>query len=138
MQNEKLFNSFSKVSTEEWKEKIIKDLKGKKDYNDLIWKGESKIDVQPFYSENNTGNPAVYPAKAWRNCEYVNENDTAKAIVLAKEGLSKGAEAVHFKIKNGAKFDLELISAEFDLNTTLLFEVEVGAVALAEKYFKMH
>ena len=135
MNNEKLFTEFSKVSAEEWKGKIIKDLKGK-DYNELVWKGDSKIDVQPFYTENKTGNPAVYPAKPWRNCEFVNENDTAKAIELAKKGLTKGANAIHFKIYNGALFDLELISSEFDHSTTLIFEVEVGAVALAENISK--
>ena len=135
VKRELLFNEFSKVSAEEWKEKIIKDLKGK-DFNDLIWKGESKIDVQPFYAENNTGNPAVYPAKPWRNCEYVKENDTAKAIKLAKEGLTKGADAVLFKVENGSHFDMEMVSQEFDQSTTLLFEVEVGAVALAESISK--
>ena len=135
MQNEELFNEFSKVSAEEWKEKIIKDLKGK-EYDNLIWKGDSKIDIQPFYTENKTENPAVYPASTWRNCEYVKESDIKKAIEIAKKGLSNGAEAIHFKIENGAKFDLDLVSAEFDLNTTLLFEVEVGAVALAEKISK--
>jgi len=135
MQNEQLFNEFSKISSEEWKEKIITDLKGK-DFNELIWKGESKIDIQPFYAENNTENPPLYPAKIWRNCEYVKENDTAKAIVLAKEGLSKGADAVHFKVENAANFDVDLIASNFDSETTLLFEVEIGAVALAENISK--
>ena len=135
MQNELLFSDFSKVSKEEWKEKIIKDLKGK-DFSGLVWKGDSKIDIQPFYAENNTGNPAVFPAKSWRNCEYIIENNSENAILLGLEGLKKGADAIHFKIENGSTFDIELASKTFSDETTLLFEVEIGAVALAENISK--
>ena len=49
MDKEKLFGAFPPVSTEEWKEKIIKDLKGA-DYNKkLVWKAREGFDVQPFY-----------------------------------------------------------------------------------------
>lgn len=135
MQNTPFFNEFTKVSTEEWKEKIIEELKGKS-YNDLIWKGDSGIEIQPFYTDYKAKLPAVYPATTWRNCEFVNENNTEKAIQLAKEGLQKGADAIHFKLENGAKFDIKQLQSAFDINTPLLFEVEIGAVALAENISK--
>ena len=131
MQNEKLFTEFSKVSSEEWKEKIIKDLKGK-DFESLIWKGNSKIDIQPFYAENNTDNPAVYPTSNWRNCEFIKVNDVDVAINIALDALDKGADAIHFKISNGSKVDAKKIISSFDSETTLIFEIEIGAVAFAE------
>ena len=45
---EKLFTGFPPVSTDEWKQKIKKDLKGA-DYDRLIWKTDEGFEVEPFY-----------------------------------------------------------------------------------------
>ncbi|MCI4670796.1 MAG: methylmalonyl-CoA mutase family protein [Bacteroidia bacterium] len=47
---EKLFESFDPVSKESWKEKIIKDLKGK-EFESLIWKSGEGIELEPFYRQ---------------------------------------------------------------------------------------
>lgn len=47
--NRSLFKEFPAVSTEAWKEKIVKDLKGS-DYNKrLVWSTAEGFDMQPFY-----------------------------------------------------------------------------------------
>ncbi len=51
MEKEKLFTDFSPVSTKEWTEKIIKDLKGADYDKKLVWKTDEGFDVQPFYRE---------------------------------------------------------------------------------------
>ena len=58
MNKEKLFEAFAPITTPQWKEKIIKDLKGA-DYNrKLIWKTSENFDVEPFYrSEDITSLP---------------------------------------------------------------------------------
>ena len=45
---EKLFTDFPPVSTDKWKQKIMKDLKGT-DYDKLIWRTDEGFVVQPFY-----------------------------------------------------------------------------------------
>lgn len=49
MENKELFKEFPSISTQEWKDKIISDLKGA-DYNrKLVWHNTEGFDVQPFY-----------------------------------------------------------------------------------------
>ncbi len=47
-----LFTEFPDISTQEWKDKIVKDLKGR-DYNTLINKTDLGLNFEPFYREEN-------------------------------------------------------------------------------------
>lgn len=47
---ENLFAEFNITSANDWKNQIIKDLKGEV-YENLIWKNENGFDVQPFYTQ---------------------------------------------------------------------------------------
>ncbi len=47
--NETLFDAFSPVSTEEWKAKIVADLKGADFDKKLVWRTNEGFNVQPFY-----------------------------------------------------------------------------------------
>ena len=50
MEETSLFEEFETSSLSEWKEQIIKDLKGK-DYNEtLVWKDENGVEHQPVYN----------------------------------------------------------------------------------------
>jgi len=51
MEKEKLFRDFPRISTDEWKDKIIKDLKGADYDRKLVWKTEEGFNPQPFYRE---------------------------------------------------------------------------------------
>ena len=51
MEKEKLFRDFPPISTNEWKEKIIKDLKGADYDRKLVWKTDEGFNIQPFYRE---------------------------------------------------------------------------------------
>ncbi len=48
MTEEKLFNAFPPISDQEWKDKILKDLKGG-DPDKLIWKTNDGFKVEPYY-----------------------------------------------------------------------------------------
>ncbi len=49
MDNKKLFPEFPPISTQDWRDKIISDLKGA-DYNKrLVWRNAEGFEVQPFY-----------------------------------------------------------------------------------------
>ena len=46
---EKLFDQFPPVSTKEWMDKIMSDLKGGDFYQKMVWKTKEGFDVMPFY-----------------------------------------------------------------------------------------
>ena len=48
---EKLFSEFPAISTEQWKEKIVTDLKGADFEKRLVWKTNEGFSVKPFYRE---------------------------------------------------------------------------------------
>ena len=56
MNKEKLFEAFPPISDEEWKEKIIKDLKGADFDKKLVWKTGEGFKVQPYYREDDLAN----------------------------------------------------------------------------------
>ena len=46
---QKLFTEFNNTTAQQWKEQLIKDLKGI-DFETLISKTNEEIDIQPFYT----------------------------------------------------------------------------------------
>jgi len=66
--NEKLFSEFPSVSTQEWKEKAIADLKGADFEKKLVWRTNEGFNVHPFYREEDLAGlkttgavPGVFP-----------------------------------------------------------------------------
>lgn len=51
MTEKKLFKAFPPISDTEWRDKILKDLKGA-DFSKLIWKTSEGFNVEPYYREN--------------------------------------------------------------------------------------
>ena len=47
----KLFEEFPPVSTQEWEEKIVKDLKGADYERKLIWRTNEGFQVRPYYRQ---------------------------------------------------------------------------------------
>ncbi len=48
---QKLFTDFPPITTQEWEDKIIADLKGQDYERALIWKTYEGINVRPYYRE---------------------------------------------------------------------------------------
>ncbi|MDO5759620.1 MAG: methylmalonyl-CoA mutase family protein [Bacteroidota bacterium] len=70
MNDNKLFNEFPPVTTEQWEAVIEKDLKGA-DYNKkLIWKTNEGFDVKPYYRANDI-----------ENLEYLQNNPSQEPFV---------------------------------------------------------
>ena len=49
MEKERLFSEFSPVSSENWKNKIVEDLKGADYDKKMIWRTGEGFNVNPFY-----------------------------------------------------------------------------------------
>ena len=102
--NDLSFNEFSALSKEEWKEKVLKDLKGK-DYESIVWKTENGFDLEPYLSAEEVdlseGLPAEFPYerggdtrnREWQICQEIFDlnfkaaNKTLSPIDLAPFGV---------------------------------------------------
>lgn len=114
-EEQKLFEDFNPVTTEEWIEKITKDLKGA-DYNKkMVWKTNEGFSVQPFYREENMAGlnhlgtmPGAFPfvrgGKQETNSWYIRQNievdDYSAANRKALDLLMKGVDSLGFIISD--------------------------------------
>lgn len=112
--------SFPDSTKSEWKEKVVKDLKGK-DYESLIWKTDEGLQIEPMYFQedlrelNNlqnlhnidaNDNPA-FANRHWTNFEKVLVSDVKKANQEALEALENGADGIEFHLQT--EVDLSLL-----------------------------
>ncbi len=110
---EKLFEQFPPVSTKEWMDKIMADLKGA-DFNEkLVWKTAEGFDVNPFYRMADLENlkyintlPGEFPFirgtkihdNNWRVRQNIEVSDYAVANMKARNLLTKGVDSIGFII----------------------------------------
>ena len=101
-----LFSEFNATTAQAWKEQIIKDLKGI-DFNTLVWKTNSGIDVKPFYTKEDIqlSNENISISSDWNICEYINVNDEKIANTKALNALQNGASGLVFKITQKTNFE---------------------------------
>ncbi|HVY54716.1 MAG TPA: methylmalonyl-CoA mutase family protein, partial [Thermodesulfobacteriota bacterium] len=108
---ENLFEEFPEVTSEEWKEEIVKDLKGG-DIRKLDWKPYEGFTVRPFYTEEDldavgylTGQyPGVFPyargnesaGNDWKINERIISGSVKDANRLALRSLGAGAQSLTF------------------------------------------
>ncbi|MBE6226439.1 MAG: methylmalonyl-CoA mutase small subunit [Bacteroidales bacterium] len=111
---EKLFAEFPPVSTEQWEQVIIKDLKGADYEKKLVWKTQEGFSVRPYYRAENLTNlkhlgteagcfPFVRGTKDNNNWLVRQDycactGNYAEANAQALDGLKKGVESVGFCI----------------------------------------
>ena len=92
-----LFETFEKVSHQEWVDKINTDLKGKDYQETLVWASEEGIDIQPFYNDAvEVGNTPLKTTAAWKINETVVVEDIETANRQALEALKGGANSILF------------------------------------------
>jgi methylmalonyl-CoA mutase len=106
----KLFDEFPEITTLQWEERIISDLKGKDYEKALVWKTNEGISVRPYYrSENLDGlgyldiAPGNFPyvrginaGNDWLIRQDILVNDFAVANKKALEVLGKGVNSLGF------------------------------------------
>ncbi|ACF13318.1 Methylmalonyl-CoA mutase [Chloroherpeton thalassium ATCC 35110] len=111
---ERLFANFPPVSAAEWKDKIIKDLKGADYEKKTVWQTLEGFNIQPFYTAEDTNGldylqtppgefPYVRSAKQqgndWQIREDVEISDIGDAARQIAEALAKDAAAVGLLFK---------------------------------------
>jgi methylmalonyl-CoA mutase len=97
---QKLFTDFNATTAQQWKDQLIKDLKGI-DFETLVWKTNAGLSVQPFYTaeQNVASKPhLVFSHNDWAICEYIVVTDEKIANAEALSALSNGASGLVFVI----------------------------------------
>jgi methylmalonyl-CoA mutase len=113
--NENLFKDFNPVTREQWKEKIIVDLKGA-DYNKkLVWNTHEGFAVEPFYMKEDIERlsyknilPGEFPYvrgknvqnNNWLICQNIYVENITEANKKALDVLNKGVQSILFVLKN--------------------------------------
>ena len=136
----KLFTEFPPVTTEQWDEVIIKDLKGADYDKKLVWKTHEGFAVRPYYRAENLKDikflgtlPGQFPfvrgtvnSNEWltRQDYCLCEIGPAKANEQALDGLQKGVQSVGFCIDESKP--LTVADYEILLKDIFLPAVEVN------------
>ncbi len=110
MKEEKLFSEFPPISTEEWEEKIITDLKGADYEKKLIWKPIEGFKVRPYYRAEDLKNfeylntvPGEFPFNRgnrknnnWNVRVDIETGNIKEANTIAIRAVNNGANALGF------------------------------------------
>lgn len=112
MEKERLFSEFSPVSSENWKNKIVEDLKGADYDKKMIWRTEEGFNVNPFYRKEDlpegcgTAAPGEFPYTRGNSCsnnwlirQSINIADAAEANAKAHKMVEDGVTSIVFKVK---------------------------------------
>ena len=112
MEKEKLFKEFQPVTSEDWKNKIIEDLKGADYDKKMIWRTAEGFDVNPFYRKEDlpagceNEAPGKFPFTRgnradnnWLVRQDIDITDAAEANAKAIKLIADGVESVAFKVK---------------------------------------
>lgn len=107
-----LFSDFSPINKQQWKEQVLKELKGKP-YESLQWKLAEGLVLEPYYTANELASlqppvaeltpPALFSggeARQWVNMQYLAVSDAATANALALEALQGGATGLLFDLRS--------------------------------------
>ncbi|MFN8295848.1 MAG: methylmalonyl-CoA mutase family protein [Chitinophagales bacterium] len=100
---ESTFQQFSETTSEDWKNKIIKDLKGEA-FDKLIWHTKEGIEILPFYTKaDNKKYQLTIPAKqttSWIITEKIIVDNFEEANKQALSALEYGAERIVFDLQH--------------------------------------
>lgn len=96
---ESLFKEFAPVSSQQWKEQIVKDLKGT-DFTKLVWETNSGIKINPFYSAEDLPQKStpLFTHHDWDICEQIEVVNEKQANLQAIKALEGGASGLVFYI----------------------------------------
>ena len=144
--NEKLFNEFAPNTTQEWKDKVIADLKGADFDKKLVWRTNEGFNVQPMYRLENMEDlknlecfpgefPFVRGNKKDNNVWFVRQDimveDVAEANKKALNILNRGVDSLGFVLsdcKNFTKADMAAL-----LKDICLEYIEINFVVCCNK-----
>lgn len=121
-----LFDEFRPISKEEWKQKVVQDLKGK-DFEQLIWQTEG-LNIAPFYThEDLTSIPSGHidmglgSGRNWTISEKIALDTALRANEQALEALNQGADGIIFQMLDDEVPDLDVLLKNIALESCALY-----------------
>ena len=148
--SEKLFDMFPPVSTEEWKAKVVADLKGADFDRKLVWKTNEGFNVQPMYRAEDIASfkttdtlPGEYPYvrgiskhNDWLTRQEIIAPSAGESNALALEVLNKGVTSLGFKVNDAADVatlleGIDLEKVEINLSCCPRHAVEIAEALVA-------
>ncbi len=111
-----MFEDFKKTNTQEWKEQIIKDLKGGSYDDQLIWTSPENIEVQPFYNSDNLkkDTSSIFNNADWDICEEFMVEDAKAANIEILKALNGGANSILLYLNEGTDLTVLLKNVLLD------------------------
>ncbi|MFG6385119.1 MAG: methylmalonyl-CoA mutase small subunit [Muribaculaceae bacterium] len=148
--SEKLFDMFPPVSTEEWKAKVVADLKGADFDRKLVWKTNEGFNVQPMYRAEDIASfkttdtlPGEYPYvrgiskhNDWLTRQEIIAPSAGESNAVALEVLNKGVTSLGFKVNDAADVaalleGIDLEKVEINLSCCPRHAVEIAEALVA-------
>lgn len=152
---EKLFGEFTPVSSEEWKNKIVEDLKGADYDKKMIWRTSEGFNVKPFYRKEDiegveSSIPGEFPYTRgnradnnWLIRQNMPTDDVEAANTDAKKFIEQGGTSIGFSIKGrmvSAEFIAQLLNGidaeQIELNFAVCAKRTVDFAQLLAEYYK--
>ncbi len=134
---QKLFTEFTPTTAAQWKEQLVKDLKGV-DFDQLTWHTNNGLDVHPFYTkEDMPGEKApLFSHSDWNIGTFILVEDEKKANATALEALNGGVSCLSFCLDGDKNIPallkdilIEHIAVQFVLNNHIdTFEKQLSAI----------
>ena len=154
--NEKLFDQFPPVTTEEWRAKVDADLKGVPFEKKLVWRTNEGFNVQPMYRAEDIENftttsslPGQFPYirgtrtnNDWLTRQEIPATDPSEANKHALDAISKGVNSLGFTVAEPTVetiktliegIDLEKIEINFKSCPCKAIEVAEALVAVLKE-----
>ena len=138
---QKLFSDFPPTSALDWKNQLIKDLKGEP-YENLIWQNENGISIEPFYTieDLKQNYEPAFTHSNWDICVHKTKLDSKELNEQLIANLNRGASSVSIDL-NEIDFDVALkgiqlnyIHSTFTLNETLAINLK----SYLEKHYNLN
>jgi len=117
-----LFNDFSAVTAQQWKQKIQFQLKGE-DYNqNLVWESVEGIKVKPFYNKEDIiqENTISKPLQTWKITQAIYAGNGEIANKKALKAIKKGTDSILFTIPS-KEIDAAILLKNIPLETTPVY-----------------
>jgi methylmalonyl-CoA mutase len=134
---QKLFTEFTPTTAAQWKEQLVKDLKGV-DFDQLVWHTDNGFDIKPFYTAEDIKQEKapLFSHSDWSIGTCITVEDEKKANAAALEALNGGVSCLTFCLNGDKNIPvllkdvlIEHIAVQFVLNDHIdTFEKQLTAL----------
>lgn len=130
---ESLFSGFPAVDYEQWKSKVIDELKGT-DFSKIVWKTPEGFEMEPWHNRH-TAAPALNvpfrrSTNRWRICQQISASKILDDPALLDEAMAGGANAIelHFEGTEESADIARLLEARHTLDPAKIALYFSGAI----------